>query len=66
MAAGVAVPSEMTCSCLGSTLTRFAALSTLSRSAGEGPEEVLSKPLSRTAGEGGPSLKGLVGEGYLA
>ena len=78
MPAGVAVPIEMTRSCLGSALTRFAALSTLSRGAGEGPEPRL-KLLSRTAGEGGPSPLpnppplagegmggGLVGEGNFA
>jgi len=45
------------------TLTRLAALGTLSRSAGEGPHALGSKLLARTAGEGGPSLQGLVGEG---
>jgi len=48
---------------LGSALTRFAALSTLSRSAGEGLNTFGSKLLSRNAGEGGPSPQGLVGEG---
>ena len=50
-------------------LTRLAALGTLSRNArnaGEGLQRIHSKLLSRTAGEGGPSLKGLVGEGSLA
>jgi len=55
----------MTRFCLGATLTRFAALSTLSRTAGEGRQPVCSKLLSRSAGEGGPSLQGLVGEGNL-
>ena len=52
-------------SCRG-TLTRLAALGTLSRSAGEGPEgagRTISKPLSCTAGEGGPSATRWVGEG---
>jgi hypothetical protein len=40
-------------------------LGTLSRGAGEGLKApiMVSKLLSRTAGEGGPSPKGLVGEG---
>jgi len=42
-------------------------LGTLSRSAGEGPHNSFSsKLLSRTAGEGGPSPKGSVGEGSAA
>jgi len=47
------------------TLTRFAALSTLSRIAGEGPigTNLPLKPLARNAGEGEPSPQGLVGEG---
>jgi hypothetical protein len=50
---------------MGAALTRFAALSTLSRNAGEGLQPVNPEILSRTAGEGGPSLQGLVGEGSL-
>ena len=48
------------------TLTRFAALSTLSRIAGEGPigTNLPLKPLARNAGEGEPSPQGLVGEGF--
>jgi DNA-binding FadR family transcriptional regulator len=45
------------------TLTRLAALGTLSRNAGEGLVVARIKPLARTAGEGGPSPEGLVGEG---
>ncbi len=45
------------------TLTRFAALSTLSRIAGEGLHALSPTLLSRTAGEEGPSLQGLVDEG---
>src|SRR5438270_5608371 len=45
------------------TLTRLAALATLSRGAGEGLRRGGLKLLSRTAGEGGPSPKGVVGEG---
>ena len=51
---------------LGLALTRFAALSTLSRNAGEGVQRINSKLLARTAGEGGPSPQGLVGEGNFA
>jgi hypothetical protein len=51
---------------LGHTLTRFAALGTLSRNAGEGVQRINSKLLARTAGEGGPSPQGLVGEANLA
>jgi hypothetical protein len=51
--------------CLGATLTRLAALATLSRSAGEGLRAFYLKPLSRTAGEGEPNPQGLVGEGDL-
>src|SRR5271156_3150220 len=47
------------------TLTHIAALDTLSRGAGEGLQQVDYKLLSRTAGEGGPSPKGLGGEGML-
>jgi hypothetical protein len=47
----------------GDTLTRLAALGTLSRNAGEGLVVARIKPLARTAGEGGPSPEGLVGEG---
>ena len=50
----------------GSTLTRFAALGTLSRGAGEGQMTFGSKLLSRSAGEGGPSPQGWVGEGGFA
>ncbi len=66
MAADDAVPIEMTRTCLGSTLTRLAALGTLSRSAGEGLQRINSKLLSRTAGREGPNLRGLVGEIKLA
>jgi hypothetical protein len=45
------------------TLTRLAALATLSRSAGEGLRSFSKKLLSRTAGEGRPSAKRLVAEG---
>ena len=45
------------------TLTRLAALGTLPRNAGEGLAVARIKLLSRIAGEGGPSPKGLVGEG---
>jgi hypothetical protein len=48
----------------GVTLTRLAALGTLSCSAGEGPKRHVPKPLSRIAGEGGPSAQRLVGEGF--
>ena len=48
------------------TLTCLAALGTLSRKAGEGLQRMCSKLLSCTAGEGEPSLQGLVGEGNLA
>jgi len=44
-------------------LTRLAPRGTLSRNAGEGLVVAHIKPLSRTAGEGGPGPKGLVGEG---
>jgi hypothetical protein len=44
-------------------LTRLAALGTLSRGAGEGLKGRRVKSLSRTAGEGGPSPQGRVGEG---
>jgi hypothetical protein len=45
-------------------LTRLAALGTLSRGAGEGLSKGgRVKPLSRTAGEGGLSPQGWVGEG---
>jgi hypothetical protein len=47
----------------GGPLTRLAALGTLSRNAGEGLVAARMKLLSRTAGEGGPSPQGLVGEG---
>ena len=47
----------------GHTLTRLAPLGTLSRNAGEGLVVARIKLLSRIAGEGGPSPKGLVGEG---
>jgi hypothetical protein len=50
----------------GKTLTRLAALGTLSRNAGEGLQLIQEKPLSCTAGEGGPSPKGSVGEGSAA
>ena len=43
------------------TLTRLAALGTLSRTAGEGPLERTRKALSCTAGEGGHSPRGLGG-----
>ena len=56
----------MTRDYLGLALTRFAPLSTLSRGAGVGLGPVCSKLLSRTAGEEGPSLQSLVGEGNLA
>jgi hypothetical protein len=46
----------------GYTLTRLAPLGTLSRITGEGLVVARIKLLSRTAGEGGPSPKGLVGE----
>jgi len=51
------------------TLTRLAALGTLSRIAGEGLTDArcaVSKPLSRNAGEGGPGPQGWVGEGLPA
>ena len=52
----------------GKTLTRLAALGTLSRSAvrERGYNAFNSKLLSRTVGEGGPSSKGSVGEGSAA
>ena len=60
-AAAVAIPSIS-----GKTLTRLPpdcdpGIGTLSRSAGEGYKMLDSKPLSRTAGEGGPSPEGLGG-----
>jgi hypothetical protein len=45
----------------GETLTRLAALGTLSRGAGEGTNGFNSKPFSRTAGEGGTKREGLGG-----
>ena len=51
---------------MGKTLTRLATLATLSRSAGEGLQHIQLKPLSRTAGEGGPSAERWVGEGSSA
>jgi hypothetical protein len=51
---------------LGGTLTRLAALATLSRNAaGVGLQCIQLKPLARTAGEGKPSPQGLVGEGSI-
>jgi hypothetical protein len=47
----------------GHTLTRFAPLGPLSRITGDGLVVARIKLLSRTAGEGGTSPKGLVGEG---
>ena len=47
----------------GDTLTRIAALGTLSRIAEEGLVVARMKLLSRIAGEGEPSPQGLVGEG---
>ena len=55
----------------GGALTRLppdydTGVGTLSRNAGEGLQgarRTLSKPLSRSAGEGGPSPQGWVGEG---
>ena len=65
-AGAVGARNEPPGSLAGDTLTRLAALGTLSRNAGEGLHLLSMQLLSRNAGEGGPSPKGLVGEGSAA